>query len=241
MNIIQTPSPNHDRRTLPVDMLLLHYTGMKTGREALERMCDPQMAVSAHYMVEEDGRIFQLVEETRRAYHAGVSIWRGQTDTNSRSIGIEIVNPGHEWGYRAFPEPQIKAVIDLSQQILSRHSIPARHVIGHSDVAPERKTDPGELFPWDLLAENSVGIAPPVIKSEGHLLTSVDGENEVSEQAQILLSRIGYAVPITGQWDHLSRTSMTAFQRHFYPHRLDGLVDEAGLKALEKVIEAMET
>lgn len=241
MNIIQTPSPNHDRRTLPVDMLLLHYTGMKTGQEALERMCDPQTAVSAHYLVEEDGRIFQLVEETRRAYHAGVSIWRGQKDTNSRSIGIEIVNPGHEWGYRAFPEPQIKAVIGLSKQILSRHKIPARHVIGHSDVAPERKTDPGELFPWDLLAENSIGIAPPVIKTEGRLLTSVDGENEVSEQAQILLSRIGYAVPITGQWDHLSRTSMTAFQRHFYPHRLDGLVDEGGLKALEKVIEVMET
>lgn len=241
MSILQTPSPNHDRRTLPVDMLLLHYTGMKTGREALERMRDPQAAVSAHYLVEEDGRIFQLVEETRRAYHAGVSNWRGQTDTNSRSIGIEIVNPGHEWGYRGFSEPQIKAVIDLSQQILSRHKIPARHVLGHSDVAPERKCDPGELFPWERLAQNDVGIEPPVIESEGRLLTSVDGENEVSEQAQILLARIGYAVPITGQWDHVSMTSMTAFQRHFYPIRLDGQVDEGGLKALEKVIEVMET
>lgn len=241
MIITQHASPNHDQRTLTVDMLLLHYTGMQTGQAALDRLCDPQWKVSSHYLVEEDGRVFQLVDEARRARHAGVSFWRGETDNNSRSVGIEIVNPGHEWGYRAFPEAQISAVIELSQAILSRHDIPAGHVVGHSDVAPDRKTDPGELFPWGLLAENGIGIAPPVIHEGGRLLISADGESEVAVRAQSLLSQIGYDVPSTGLWDPHSITNMTAFQRHFYPQRLDGLVDEGGLQALEMVARAVAT
>jgi len=239
MKIIQYPSPNHGERTLAVDMLMMHYTGMKSGAEALERLCDPEGQVSAHYLVEEDGRVFQLVEENLRACHAGVSIWRGERDSNSRSIGIEIVNPGHEWGYRAFPDTQINAVIKLSQQILSRHDIPARHVVGHSDVAPARKTDPGELFPWDILARNDIGIAPPKVGDGGNLLVSKGTKNEKSIQAQRLLNQIGYDVPLTGQWDDHSITNMTAFQRHFHPQRLDGLVDEGSMEALEKTVAAM--
>jgi len=235
LTVIQCPSPNHGERRLAVDMLLLHYTGMQTGQMALDQLCDPQSKVSSHYMVEEDGRIFQLVDEARRAQHAGVSFWRGETDTNSRSIGIEIVNPGHEWGYRPFPEVQISALISLCCDILARHDITANLVVGHSDVAPERKTDPGELFPWDGLAENGIGIAPPLIPEGGRLLTFMGQEGVVAKKAQSLLSRIGYDVLTTGLWDNNSKINMLAFQRHYYCHRLDGLVDEGGLSALEQV------
>ncbi len=162
MNIISHPSPNCDERPqdLKVDMLVLHYTGMKTGTEALERMCDAHAEVSAHYMVEEDGRIYQLVPENKRAWHAGLSYWRGETNINARSIGIEIVNPGHEWGYRAFPQVQIDSVISLCLDVLSRQRIEKRNVVGHSDIAPTRKTDPGELFPWPELAANGIGQFP---------------------------------------------------------------------------------
>jgi len=231
--IIQYPSPTHGVRRLPVDMLLLHYTGMQTGPAALSRLCDPASKVSAHYLVEEDGRIFQLVDEHRRAHHAGAGYWRGEQDTNSRSIGIEIVNPGHEWGYRRFPGAQIRAVITLAQAIMSRHDISL--VLGHSDIAPDRKTDPGELFPWDLLAENGIGIRPPVIAVAGRLLICENATGEAVMTAQDLLARIGYDSQQTGCWDRNSMINMTAFQRHFYPRRLDGLVDEGGWCALEKV------
>ncbi|TDQ83951.1 N-acetylmuramoyl-L-alanine amidase [Dongia mobilis] len=161
MDLIDAPSPNHDSRDgQQVDILLLHYTGMKTGEEAIQRLRDPAAKVSAHYVVEEDGRIFHLVAEERRAWHAGVSAWRGHTNTNARSIGIEVVNPGHEWGYRLFPPAQMQAVLALSRAILSRHRIPPRNVIGHSDVAPARKEDPGELFDWRGMAAAGVGLWP---------------------------------------------------------------------------------
>ena len=158
MNLIEAPSPNFNSRTAPPDILVLHYTGMQTGQEALDRLRDPEAKVSSHYLVEEDGRVFRLVAEERRAWHAGVSSWRGQTDINGASIGIEIVNPGHDWGYRAFPEAQIAAVIDLVGDIRGRWTIEDRNIVGHSDVAPERKTDPGELFPWKRLAEAGHGL-----------------------------------------------------------------------------------
>jgi len=160
--MIKSPSPNQEPRPqgTVIDMLVIHYTGMQTGRAALERMCDPEAKVSAHYMIEEDGRLFQLVPEEARAWHAGVSYWRGNRDINSRSIGIELVNPGHEFGYRPFPEAQMAALIALAQGILGRHAIPARNVVGHADVAPTRKQDPGELFDWQRLAEAGVGQWP---------------------------------------------------------------------------------
>lgn len=159
--MIEAPSPNHDSREGQApEILLLHYTGMKTGAEAIARLCDPAAKVSAHYVVEEDGRVFHLVPEDRRAWHAGVSSWRGTGNVNARSIGIEIVNPGHEWGYRPFPAVQMAAVTELARGILARQAIPARNVVGHSDVAPTRKEDPGELFDWQGLAKMGIGLWP---------------------------------------------------------------------------------
>src|SRR5271156_4492223 len=155
-------SPNHDERPADgqVDMLILHYTGMRTAQAAIERLCDPEARVSSHYVVDEDGEVIRLVPEERRAWHAGVSYWRGHDTLNDRSIGIEIVNPGHEWGYRDFPALQMAAVCELCLSILARHPIPARNVVAHSDIAPDRKQDPGELFDWAGLAANGVGLWP---------------------------------------------------------------------------------
>lgn len=159
--MIDAPSPNHDSRDgHAVDILLLHYTGMQSGEAAIARLRDPAAKVSAHYVVEEDGRVFRLVPEDRRAWHAGASSWMGESNINQRSVGIEIVNPGHEFGYRAFPVAQMSAVRDLSLGIIARHAIPAVRVIGHSDVAPARKEDPGELFDWQGLAAAGVGVWP---------------------------------------------------------------------------------
>ena len=156
------PSPNQDDRPdgMPVDTLILHYTGMQTAQAAIDRLRDPDAHVSSHYVVDEDGTVLRLVPEARRAFHAGVSYWRGNAALNGRSIGIEIVNPGHEWGYRDFPALQMAAVCDLCLEILSRHPIPPRNIVAHSDVAPDRKEDPGEKFDWEGLARNGVGLWP---------------------------------------------------------------------------------
>ena len=180
LNITDAPSPNFDNRRAPPDMIVLHYTGMKTGEDALARLRDPAAKVSAHYMVEEDGRVFALVPEERRAWHAGVSFWKGETDINAVSIGIEIVNPGHEHGYRDFPDAQIEAVIALLTDIRTRWTIPDARILGHSDVAPERKEDPGELFPWKALhaaghglwAEPSAAPGEPLGEGEARALAS---------------------------------------------------------------------
>ena len=162
MEIHERPSPNHNARPngQAVDILLLHYTGMKSAEAALERLTDPAAQVSAHYCVEEDGKVWRLVAEERRAWHAGQALWAGADDINGRSIGIEIVNPGHEFGYRPFPEAQMAAVIELCQGILARHPVPPTRVLGHSDVAPLRKEDPGELFDWPGLAAQGIGLWP---------------------------------------------------------------------------------
>lgn len=213
-------SPNfNDRSTgLPVDMLVIHYTGMKTCAEAKQRLCSLESQVSAHYLIEEDGTVHRLVDEDKRAWHAGVGWWRGAIDVNAHSIGIELVNPGHEFGYQDFPELQMVSLINLSKSILSRHDIAARNVVGHSDVAPRRKQDPGELFDWQRLASKGVGVwvdyATPVSLTD--------------EEACIMLSAYGYSVI------ELTAT-VTAFQRHFRPAKVDGIMDHetAGLlKAL---------
>lgn len=198
MRIIDAPSPNFEERVggRKPDMLILHYTGMKTAQGALERLQDPVAKVSAHYLVDEDGTVYRMVDEEKRAYHAGKSYWDGDRDTNSRSIGIEIVNPGHEWGYRPFPPAQMQAVIELCKEILSRHDIPAWNVLGHSDVAPERKEDPGELFDWELLAKNGIGLWPR------------PGNTFVSDPLKALLETFGYE---NGD----SEKTVTAFQRHW--------------------------
>jgi N-acetylmuramoyl-L-alanine amidase len=236
MTTIERPSPNHDTRgASPVDMLVLHYTGMQTGEAALARMCDPAAKVSAHYMVEEDGRVFRLVPEDRRAWHAGVSCWRGHRDINARSIGIELVNPGHEFGYRDFPDAQIAALVVLARGILDRHPIPARNVVGHSDVAPARKTDPGERFPWRALAAAGIGLWP---RQAGTTQAS-DPAGAVGP-AQRGLARIGYTIDITGVLDDATQQVVTAFQRRFRPQRLDGLLDAETTTLIAAVAAACE-
>jgi N-acetylmuramoyl-L-alanine amidase len=224
MNIIEAPSPNFDVRTAPPSLLVLHYTGMQSGQEALDRLCDPEAKVSSHYLVEEDGRIFRLVAEERRAWHAGVSYWRGRRNVNSDSIGIEIVNPGHEWGYRAFPEAQIESVIALVADIRTRWDIEDRDIIGHSDIAPDRKEDPGELFPWKRLAEAGHGIwaewppAPGAPISEGE-------EGAAVFALQAGLTRLGFDLPPSGRFDGATTLAVRAFQRHWRPERVDGIAD----------------
>ena len=230
------PSPNHDARTARVDILLLHYTGMTTDEEALARLTDPEAKVSSHYFVYEDGRTIQLVPEARRAWHAGLSSWRGATDINARSIGIEIANPGHEYGYHDFPERHIEAVIVLCRDIVTRHAIRRERVLAHSDVAPSRKQDPGEKFPWDRLAASGVGqwVEPAPI-APGRTLSANDRGAEV-EELQKRLARFGYALAVTRLYDDNTRSVVTAFQRHFRPERVDGLADMSTRDTLARLL-----
>jgi N-acetylmuramoyl-L-alanine amidase len=219
------------------DLILLHYTGMPSGEAALERMRDPAAEVSAHYMVEEDGRIFRLVAEERRAWHAGRSFWQGETDINSRSIGIEIVNPGHEFGYRPFPQIQTTAVIALITDIRDRWDIADAGLIAHSDVAPARKEDPGELFDWKALAVAGHGLWVEPQPAPGPEL----GPGDAGLGVHILqsgLKRLGYDCAVTGQYDEDTALIVTAFQRHWVQTRIDGIADgdtRARLMALLKL------
>jgi N-acetylmuramoyl-L-alanine amidase len=222
MRIVECPSPNHDARPkgMPIDILVLHYTGMKTGEEALARLTDPTSKVSAHYTIDRDGRIYRHVAEDRRAWHAGVSYWAGERNVNARSIGIEIVNPGHEFGYVPFTDPQIAALIDLSRGVFERHPIPPARVVAHSDVAPARKEDPGELFPWKCLSEYGIGLWPDArpLKCSG-AVPAVSAQDAAAS-----LARFGYGVP--PEVDLPLEKVITAFQRHYRPARLDGAWDE---------------
>jgi N-acetylmuramoyl-L-alanine amidase len=232
------PSPNHDARTTPIDILLLHYTGMRSGAAACKRLCETDAKVSAHYLVYEDGRIDQLVPEARRAWHAGVSSWKGETDINSRSIGIEIVNPGHEFGYRDFPEAQIEAVIALCPDVLRRHNIPPDRVLAHSDVAPGRKQDPGERFPWGRLAASGIGLwVEPTPIAEGDALVPTQCGEDIT-MLQTMLAKFGYAAELTGVYDDKTRDIVSAFQRHFRPARIDGVADRSTIETLRGLLTA---
>lgn len=197
MLIKETPSPNHSRRPADVvalDMLVLHYTGLPTFQESLARLCDPSGDVSAHYLISEEGEVHALVPEDRRAWHAGVSYWRGDTDINSRSIGIELQNPGHEFGYRAFPAAQMASLVELSLEILDRHPVPARNIIGHSDVSPDRKQDPGALFDWPGLAAAGIGLWP---QSEVRLNDGAQGTQMTQNSDAVEKSDEGTAAELT--------------------------------------------
>lgn len=234
-----SPSPNHDGRRAPVEILLLHYTGMRDGLSALRRLCDPSPPrVSAHYVVLEDGEIVQCVAEHRRAWHAGAGSWQGREDVNSRSIGIEIVNPGHEFGYRPFPEAQIEAVVALARDIVGRHAIPAAGVLAHSDTAPSRKQDPGELFPWDRLAARGIGLwVPPAPIQPGPLYRP--GEEGPPVQAlQALLAMVGYGLTVSGVYDAPTEAVVRAFQRHWRPALVDGIADASTLRTLRDLLSA---
>jgi N-acetylmuramoyl-L-alanine amidase len=235
------PSPNFDARAdgRAPDMILLHYTGMRTGEEALARLTSADSKVSSHYVVFEDGRIVQCVPEDLRAWHAGVSSWSGETDINSASIGIEIVNPGHEFGYRDFPLRQIAAVISLCKTIVTRRGpISPDRVLGHSDVAPARKQDPGERFPWELLSESGVGhwVRAAPLGLEG-LSMQMGDRGEAVGRLQRMLASYGYGLEDTGHYDEATRDVVTAFQRHFRQARVDGIADPSTLMTLRALAE----
>ena len=238
MTMIDRPSPNHGPRPAgaAIDILLVHYTGMPTMRQALERMCDPAAEVSAHYLIDEDGTIYRLVPEERRAWHAGRGFWAGERDVNGRSIGVELVNPGHEWGYRPFPMPQMVAFAGLACSVISRHGIARHRVLAHSDVAPARKEDPGELFDWAGLARCGVGLWPdpesagPAPGTPGAEAFADPGADPDAEAAD-LLARFGYGVA-----EAPLPVVLTAFQRHFRPGLLNGRADAGTLARLRALV-----
>ncbi|MBL8643261.1 MAG: N-acetylmuramoyl-L-alanine amidase [Rhodospirillaceae bacterium] len=239
--ITQRPSPNFGPRKtvagLPsIAFVVLHYTGMKTPENALARLADPTAQVSAHYVIDDEGRIYRMVAEEHRAWHAGVSYWKGVRDLNSVSIGIEITNPGHDYGYRDFPGAQMASVTALCRDILARHRLPAAAVIGHSDIAPGRKIDPGELFPWQSLAAQKVGFWPSLSGTK-HLISTDD--------AMKLLSAIGYATPLSVERgaDILAAPAdcIAAFQRHYRPRKIDGLLDSETSALIQTLAEQVAT
>ena len=236
MKIIKSPSPNFENRppSVSVNLLLFHYTGMKSASEAIARLCNPNSKVSAHYLIDEVGNIFSLVEENKRAWHAGVASWNDDVDINNISVGVEIANPGHEFGYSRYPERQMVAVETLSIDIIKRHSIRAARVLAHSDVSPSRKCDPGELFDWERLAAAGIGIWPKMLP------VSVDFEIGSIRQCQKQLKMIGYGLKITGVLDELTRDTILAFQRHWLPNRLTGKFDVETVWRMESVLRALE-
>ena len=236
------PSPNFDERTglARPDMIILHYTGMQFAHEAVHRLCDPKARVSSHYVVMDNGAIVQLVPEIKRAWHAGVSSWNGDTDINSRSVGIEIANPGHDFGYPEFPARQIAAVITLCRSILTRNIIRPENIVAHSDVAPARKQDPGEKFPWKRLAQSNIGLwVEPVAITEGPVLRPKDTGDKVTE-LQKALTDYGYGIDVNGTYDTVTQEAVTAFQRHFRPAKIDGLTDTSTRETLRKLLVARE-
>jgi N-acetylmuramoyl-L-alanine amidase len=237
------PSPNHGERAggrMP-DMIVLHYTGMPDNEAALRQLCNPASEVSAHYVVLENGHTLQLVAEARRAWHAGASSWAGEADINSRSIGIEIANPGHDHGYPDFPKRQIAAVTALCRSIFTRYPVAPDRVLAHSDVAPTRKRDPGEKFPWKALADSGIGlwVKPTPIESNDPIF--VLGESSpMIEEAQQLLAQYGYGVSPSDYLDAIARDAVAAFQRHFRPQRVDGVVDVSTIATLKALIAARD-
>ncbi len=237
------PSPNHGERKIvsKPDMLLLHYTGMLDNDEALAKLCSPHSEVSAHYMVLEDGRIVQMVPETRRAWHAGVASWAGETDINSCAIGIEIANPGHDYLYPVYPKRQVAAVIALCRGIFTRYRIQPDRVLGHSDVAPGRKKDPGEQFPWRLLYDSGIGLwvkpAPQVPDAKFYV---AGDSGPAVEEVQTLLASLGYGVTPSGHYDAITRDVVSAFQRHWRPARIDGVADESTIATLKALLAARD-
>lgn len=244
MEIIQSPSPNFDDRTLEVSLLILHYTGMESGDAALSRMTDAYAKVSAHYMVEEDGRIFQLVDEKKRAWHAGVSEWAGETNINSNSIGIEIVNGGHnvpnaDGSLPDFPDVQINAVIALSKAVMARHNIGPMAVLGHSDIAPARKIDPGEHFPWAGLAAAGVGFWPQNITDDTRILFEQGDRDRGVSAVQSGLAHIGYGARVSGVMDDDTQKIVEALQRRYRPAGIDGIVDLQTMDIVKSIVEAV--
>ncbi len=234
-----TPSFEPRRGGRSPSILVMHYTGMETAQAALDILCSAHSKVSCHYLVDEKGDITQMVREDARAWHAGRAYWAGEHDVNSSSIGIEIVNEGHVLEMKDFPDPQIESVIDLAKDILSRHSIPARSIIGHSDIAPDRKKDPGERFPWGRLYESGIGHwVEPVALSDDPGFGIGEAHDRIA-LAQEMLAHYGYQVPVDGHFDEATDLVVRAFQRHFRPQKIDGRLDRSTYATLENLIDTM--
>ena len=234
------PSPNHEprRNGLMPDMLILHYTGMDSAEAALDWLTRQESEVSCHYLIDEEGRIAQLVAESERAWHAGQSLWGGETDINSCSIGIEIHNPGHDFDYPDFPAAEMHAVESLCLDILSRHAIPPARVLAHSDVAPGRKRDPGEKFDWERLARAGIGLWVPPAPVEGDQGLGPGDEGETIAALQRDLLDYGYGVEVTSTYGTGLEKVVEAFQRHFRPARIDGRADESTRETLARLLAA---
>jgi len=236
--IKELSSPNHDSRAqgTRVDMLVFHYTGMETPEEAFARLRDPEAKVSAHYVVEENGDVTRMVDEGRRAWHAGDSSWLRETDINSCSIGIEMINPGHQFGYRAFPEPQMAAIEMLAARIVSRYAIAPQRVLGHSDVAPIRKSDPGELFDWQRLAAKGIGLWPDNIGTAEWTLLKLGDSGAGVAKLQEDLFTFGYNIEVSGSYGAPTTVIVSAFQRHFRQSQVDGVADRETRAVLAAVL-----
>lgn len=235
------PSPNHGERKSgrSADMLILHYTGMPSAEAALGWLCAEESQVSSHYFIDEDGRVSQLVPESRRAWHAGQGHWKGESDINSTSIGIEIANPGHAGGSPPFHEAQIEATIRLCRDIVDRCAIPAERVLAHSDIAPMRKQDPGEGFPWGLLHREGIGHwVEPLPVGGGRFFQEGDTGQPV-EALQTMLALYGYGVRVDGSYDAETASVIRAFQRHFRPMRVDGVADASTIGTLHKLLSSL--
>jgi len=231
-------SPNHGERlgVARPDLLILHYTGMPTANAAFERLRSETHQVSCHYFVFEDGEVVQMVPEARRAWHAGQSIWEGHKDINSRSIGIEIANRGHEWGYLDFPEAQMRALTALTADIVGRWAIKPHHVLGHSDIAPLRKEDPGEKFDWRRLFEAGIGLWSEPAPIRGGRFLSLGEQGEPVAALQAMLGLYGYGIEVSGHYDALTQAVVRAFQRHFRPALIDGIADASTIRTLRDLI-----
>jgi len=233
---IHNPSPNFEPRPpgAPLDMIILHYTDMLTAEEALARLCDPISKVSAHFLIGKEGMLYQLVDPEYRAWHAGVSSWEGENDINSRSIGIELDNLGHTFGPEPFSMPQINTLLDLLAELTQIYGIPAHRIVGHSDVAPLRKQDPGELFPWRDLARKGFGLWP------NEILRPLEPPPPLSPlETQQALCNIGYGCPLTGVWDDDSQKVCRAFQQHFTPSELTGLPSDLTHRTLQELLKVI--
>lgn len=244
MNITRLDSPNFDERTLPISCLILHYTGMENGAAALDRLCDPDAKVSAHYVIEKDGQIFQLVDEDKRAWHAGVSQWQGETNMNSASIGIEIVNGGHDFReadgtLSPFPDAQINALIPLCKDIMSR--LGELTLLGHSDIAPTRKIDPGEHFPWQGLAAAGIGFWPDVKAEDTRILFETGTRDRGVAIVQRGLAHIGYGARVNGVMDFDTIKIIEALQRRYRPDKIDGRVDVETMEVIKILTENVKT
>jgi N-acetylmuramoyl-L-alanine amidase len=240
LEIERCPSPNHgERERETTDILLLHYTGMPDHAQSLAWLCNPESKVSSHYFIFENGRVLSLAPEERRAWHAGASLWSGDGDVNSRSIGIEIANAGHPGGLPTYPDAQIQSLIALCREIVGRHPIPPHRVLAHSDVAPGRKLDPGERFPWPHLAAAGIGHWVEPAEIGGGQFFARGDSGEPIEALQAMLALYGYGIDISGTFDPHTEDVVAAFQRHFRPACVDGVADRSTIETLRNLLVAL--